>query len=364
VFIDMWPITANLVFGTYAPAPSGIVVVQPLRIYMVINNATLRRVDGNISLPVLSMNLSLDVDSWTWGFNASLPGSTLANLEPATNGAPVEVEASINGEVYRARVEGISRSREFGKSDIRITGRGKSALLDAPYAPVLSFGNLTNDRTAQQLIVDVLTLNGVSLGWSVNWGLTDWIVPTGVFTHQGTYISAVNEIVQSAGGYLQPHASTQSMSVLARYPTLPWDWDTTAIDFELPGDVTTRESIDWQERARYNRVYVSGVQQGVVGRVTRAGTAGDLLAPMVTHSLITHADAARQRGGAILANTGRIANVGLRLPVLAETGVIKPGNMVRYVDSGVTRVGIVRSVAVEAGFPEIWQNLGIETHVN
>lgn len=367
LFQDMWPVTTALVFGNgrdTIPLPVGLIVVQQREVYIMVNDATLRRVEGNINLPVISMSLSLDVDSWTWGFNASLPGSTLPNLEPSTMGAPVEVEASINGQVYRALVEGISRSREFGKSDIRVSGRGKTALLDAPYSPVMTFGNLADDRTAQQLVIDVLTLNGVGIGWDVNWGLTDWLVPMGVFTHQGTYISAINDIAQSVGGYLQPDPSAQAVKILARYPTLPWDWGTTDIDYELPSNVTTREAIEWQEKARYNRVYVSGVQQGVIGQVTRYGTAGDLLAPMATHPLITHADAARQRGGAILAQTGRIANVNLRLPVLNETGIITPGKMVRYVDGGNTRVGIVRSVAVDVGFPEIWQSIGVETHVN
>jgi len=111
-------------------------------------------------------------------------------------------------------------------------------------------------------------------------------------------------------------------------------------------------------------VFVSGVQQGVLGQVTRAGTAGDLLAPMITDALITHADAARQRGLSILSNTGRHANVTLKLPVLAETGIITPGKFVRYVDGATTRAGIVRSVGVEVAMPDIFQTLGIETHVN
>ena len=39
--------------------------------------------------------------------------------------------------------------------------------------------------------------------------------------------------------------------------------------------------------------------------MTRAGTAGDVLAPMVVDALITQAAAARQRGIAVLADTGR-----------------------------------------------------------
>lgn len=344
------------------PVIPGQVVVPVRRVYMVINNASLRRVDGNIALHSTSMTLGLDVDSWTWSFSAALPGRVLSDLEPASSGAPVELEAMINGTVFRVLVESISRERTFGKNDIRVQGRGKTALLDGPYAPVRSFGN-TIDRTAQQLMGDVLTVNNVPMGWAVNWGLTDWLVPAGVFAHQGSYISALNTIAAAAGGYIQPHASLQSLDVRARYPVAPWAWGAVLPDFELPADVTTREGIEWVEKARYNRVFVSGQQSGVLGQVTRAGTAGDLLAPMVTDALITTAAAARQRGISVLGNTGRQANISLRLPVLAETGVITPGKFVRYVDAGTTRTGLVRSVSVTTNFPQVWQSIGVETHV-
>ena len=328
---------------------------------MVLNSASLRRVDGNIQLPVFNMSLNIDADSWAWSFSAALPSSVLANLEPATSGAPVEVEAMINGVPYRALVERIGRERSFGKSDIRVTGRGKTALLDSPYAPARSFVN-TSARTAQQLMGDVLSVNGVPMGWTVNWGLEDWLVPAGVFAQQGSYIAALNAIANAAGGYIQPHASLQSLSVLPRYPAAPWNWGTVVPDFELPSAVTTREGIEWIEKARYNRVFVSGQQSGVLGQVTRAGTAGDLLAPMITDALITTAAAARQRGIATLADTGRQAEVTLRLPVLAETGVITPGKFVRYTDGGAARIGIVRSTGIEVGMPEIWQTLGVQTY--
>lgn len=341
--------------------PTQTVVVSIQRIYMVVNNASLRRVDGNILLPTLSMTLGLDVDSWTWSFSAALPGRALIDLEPAGNGSPVEVEAVINGTAFRALVESIERTREFGTNDLRITGRGKTALLDAPYAPTLNFTN-RQARTAQQLMGDVLTFNGVPLGWDVQWGLVDWSIPAGVFNHQGSYIGALNKIVASAGGYVQPHASSQIIKVLPRYPTVPWEWDTVTPDFQLPADVTSRESLRWIEKPAYNRVFVSGQEVGVLGQVTRTGTAGEILAPMVVDALLTNATAARQRGIAVLADTGRQIEVSLRLPVLAETGIIVPGAFVDYQDGSVSRRGLVRSTQVEAGLPEVWQTLGVQTY--
>lgn len=352
--------------GISIPPDDGIpepLVVVPLRsVYVQVNATSLRRVSDGLPLPALSISMSLDADSWVWSFNASLPASELPNVE-GVEGEPVELEASINGESFRLLVERITRERTFGKAAIQISGRGKLALLDAPYAPVMNFGN-TDPRTVQQLMNDVLTLNGVSLGWLVNFEPEDWLVPANVFSHRGTYISALNDIAAAAGAYVQPHASGNELFIRSRYPVAPWKWATDVYpDFELPSAPVTRESIEWIDKPRYNRVYVSGIGAGVQGRVTRAGTAGDLLAPAVTHALITAAAGARQRGIVELAQTGRMANTTLRLPVLDETGIITPGKFVKYVDGTSTRIGIVRAVSVEVGMPQVWQSIQLETHV-
>lgn len=364
LFVTPWSSDSNLVFicEKHVTPPGSTVVVPVRRVYIVINNATLKRVDGDVQLPTYSMSMSLDVDSWTWGFNASVPANLLDVLMPDEDGTPVELEASINGVPYRLMAEKLSRERAFGNAAIRVTGQGKNTMLGAPYAPIQSFSN-SIDRTAQQLMGDALTFNGISIGWDVDWNIDDWLVPAGVWNKQGSYIDALSAIAGAAGAYLQPHATDQVMRVLARYPSAPWEWGDVTPDFELPADVTTKESIEWRNKPVYNRVFVSGTSAGVLGQVTRAGTAGDLVAPMVTDALITQAVAARQRGIAVLSDTGRQALVNLKLPVLAETGVITPGKFVRYVDGSDIKLGIVRSTGVEATYPEVWQSLTVETHV-
>lgn len=52
----------------------------------------------------------------------------------------------------------------------------------------------------------------------------------------------------------------------------------------------------------------------------------------------------------------------LRLPVLAETGIIEPGAFVEYQDGSVTGLGLVRATQVQAGFPEVWQTLGVQAY--
>ncbi|SUD95433.1 Uncharacterised protein [Ralstonia mannitolilytica] len=363
LFAALAPADGHLLFvceNHTEPPPSGEPVVVPVRrVYFVINNVTLHRLPDGLPVPVFSLSLSLDAASWTWGFDAQLPAKAESLVAPGTASGPVELVASVNGTAFRVLAENISRERTFGDASIRVSGRGRNAVLAAPYAPVMTFSN-AEARTARQLMDDVLTLNGIPLGWTVDWGLTDWNVPAGVFARQGTWIEALTSIASAVGGYLIPHPSDQSIRVRHRYPVAPWDWAAVTPDFVLPLDAVARESLRWLEKPAYNRVFVSGQDVGVLGQVTRAGSAGDVLAPMVVDSLITEAAAARQRGIAVLADTGQQIEVSLRLPVLAETGIIEPGAFVEYQDGSVTRLGLVRSTQVEVGMPEVWQTLGVQ----
>jgi len=117
---------------------------------------------------------------------------------------------------------------------------------------------------------------------TVDWALTDWLVPTGVFAKQGTWIKALTTIVSAAGGYLLlPHPSEKILRVRHRYPVAPWHWSQELMpDFVLPVDAVERESLHWFDKPAYNRVLVSGQETGVLGQVTRAGTAGDMLAAL------------------------------------------------------------------------------------
>ncbi len=354
---------ANLVFGAQACyLLPGTMVVPIRRTYVTINSIDLRRVDGNIAIPTYTFSMSLDTDSWTWSWSATLPSDARPYVTPATNGDPAELEVTINGTPFRLAAEGIGRDRAFANTRIKVRGRGKAAILDAPYAPVLNQGN-TIARTAQQLMGDVLTINGVGIGWAVDWRITDWLVPGNVWAHQGVYIESILDIAGAAGAYVQPHPTLATLIVLPRYPSVPWGWAATVIpDFELPPSVVSVEGIDWRRKPGYDRVHVSGTSQGVLGEVTRTGTAGAVVAPMVTHSLITHADAARQRAMAVLGNTGKQAHVSLKLPVLPETGIITPGKFVRYADGADTRLGLVRATSIDWSRPVLRQTISVETH--
>lgn len=338
------------------PNPDGTWIVPILQAYIVLNETSLTRVSDGAVIPVMDLSLSLDSDAWTWSWRASAPWSARALLIPG----PVEVQANINGVPIRLVCESMQRQRGFGSDRIALSGRGRNAELGAPVGQRMAFG-VPSTMTAAQLMAEVLSNNGVPLPWSVDFGLTDWTVPAGVWSLQGTRMDALQAIAAAAGGYLQPHDTDPSLIVRHRYPTAPWDWAGMAPDYQLPAEVVQQEGTEWRTRPAYNRVFVSGESAGVLADVTRTGTAGDLLADMVTDSLITHTDAARQRGLAILADSGEQVHYTLRLPVLEETGVIVPGKSVRYTEGAAQRIGLVRSTAVEVRGAQVWQQIIVET---
>lgn len=361
IFEEAWTDDGKLVFVCYRkdgnPDP-GTIVVPVQRTYIVLNSIELHRVSDGLEIPAKAFSMSLDVNSWTWTWQASIPGRALS-LVQGVDGDAVEVEARVNDVPYRLIVEGHPRERSFASDWISVSGRGRSALLDQPDVPIINHGNAIA-MSAQQLALQVLTLNGVSIGWDIEWGLTDWQVAANAWTLQGNYIAALSDMASAVGGYLQPHNTAQTIRMLPRYPKQPWLWSTIAPDYELPVDVVAVEGTDWVRNPAYNRVYISGEAAGFFS-AKRGGTPGDFCSPMVTHPLLAHIEAARQRGIAELSAAGRSQSVTLSLQVLPQTGVIRPGKFVRYVDGGLERLGLVRSTNVSwEGNAKLRQRISLE----
>ncbi len=364
VFVEPWHTGSDLVFiCCRETAPPGATITVPRRkVYIVLNSITLHRVDTGAELHAHSFSMSLDYQSWTWQWSASLHHDAASHLGRKVNGDPAELAVEVNGVPFRLRLERIGKDRRFlPQQRWSVSGKGKASILAAPWAPELSFGNAAGARTAQQLALEALSINGAGIGWSIDWQLQDWLVPAGAWTFRGQYIDAINDIAGAAGGYVQPHPTDAVLRILPRYPSAPWAWADVTPDFEIPADVAEVEGTEYLDKPAYNRVFVGGIGSGVFGPITRAGTAGDVIAPQVTHALITDATAHRQRGLAELADAGRQELVKLNMQVLPETGVIVPGKFIRYLGEQ-TVMGIVRGVSIDWAAPKLRQTLEIETH--
>lgn len=343
------------------PCGRGPRVVPIRRVYIVLDSASLVRVADNAEIPVQALALAIDTDSWAWSLRATLAGRAALALVRGTD-EPVEVEAEINGYKWRALVDSWQVSRAWARGDYTITGRSRAASLASPYAAARTYTE-TAQRTAQQLAEQELPL-----GWTLDWQLPTWLVPAGAWSYsERTPIEAIATIAASAGGYLQPHRTDPKLIAAPRYPTPPWKWATATPDLTLPLDIITELGSDWQPRPEYNVVFVRGRDQGVLLRVHRDGTAGDIDAPMVVDPLITETAAGTARGTTILAAAGLQSRETLTLPLDdGLAGLLTPGQLLKVTDGATDWRGLIRGVSVRASLNgrnlSVRQAVDVERH--
>jgi len=326
-------------------------IIPTLKVYLVTHEIAVVRLPGREPIPTKSINLSIDADSWAWGFTASIPLRALELVEPTAAG-PVEIEITVNGIRWIMLVEGFDLRREFGASEANLRGRSLAAYLAEPYAPKRSFTQ-ASPFTARQLAEQELERATLATGFDLDWQLPDWLVPAGAWSYESlTPMQVITRIVESVGGSLNAHTQLKRMVAQSRYLSLPWEWDSQTPHRTLPIDVVKTLSARWSEKPEFNAVYVGGEREGIIARVRRFGTAGDQLAPMVIDPLITHTDAARERGRAVLADSGRQAIVTLELPMLPSIGLLEPGRLIAVGENGNSWRGLVRGTNVSANWSQ------------
>lgn len=375
------PITdqsVDLIFGLVCKPTSTHALLQilPARFYMTTHTIFAQRLPDLADIPIFEATVAADSGSYCWSLSASGPASLFEQLAPV-GGLPAHIKVTLDGIPFVFAVDSLARTKSFGQTGVRVQGRSVTALIAAPYLRASTRANAT-DMTAQQIALDALASTGIDLDWGIgagafaNGGLVDWLVPTGAWSHQGTPLDAVQAVVQAAGGYLQSHRSAATL--LARHPYgqrmgdnpgAPWGWMTGPADVELATDALITEGVERKDGADINGVYVSGTSAGVLAMVKRTATAGDKLAAMVTDPLITHVDAARQRGLSILGAAGHKFAVSLDLPVLTgagQPGVLDVGQLVQINAAQPWRAR-VRSVSVQAKQPTLRQTITLERHL-
>lgn len=360
----------HLLFGRVCgmpPGPAASLVILPARFYMAVHTLTAHRWPDLAALPIFDVSLSADAGSFAWTFSASGPADLFDALAPSA-GLPAQIRITLDGIPFVFLVDSLQREERFGKRGARISGRSATALLARPYARETARLN-ASVATAQQLAESVLDATGATL----DWGLTDWLVPAGAWSHTGTPLAALQAIVEAAGGYVQSHRTTATLLARHPYPELPggmvggpWNWGGAfAADVELAPDAIITSGIERRDGPDLNGVYVSGTTQGVLALVRRTGTAADKLASLITDPLITAQEAALQRGLAVLGAAGPKHLVQIELPILTgagQPGVLDVGQLVQVNTASPWR-GRVRSVSVNAAMPKARQTVQLERHL-
>lgn len=356
-------LTVDLVFKLtgcpWATIPTLVIPIQ--RSYFVSNAAVIVTLPDLIPLNVTQITISSDIDTWCWSFSASLPTSEQLNLiQPGLDGTPVEARITINGQIWEFLIEGYTHDRQFAKSGITIKGRSTSAYLAEPYAAIGESSNNMTGISARQLA----DLTVFPTGWTIDWQLIDWYLLAGAWSHRGTPIDRLLTLAESVGASVQTDPHLKNIGMIKRYPVLPWNFAAALPYAQLPPDIVLDLAVDWVKKPAYNAVYVSGEAVGVTAQIKRAGSAGNYNAPMAVNALITHVDAARMRGEAILADTGAQGNVILTLPIEGVAGMIPPGKLIEITEAAPWR-GLTRGVNVTANWASgltVRQVVEVERH--
>lgn len=283
------------------PDPDVSRFLVPLRlVYAMFNEATVTRLPSGATVEVGSLTLTEDADGGDIDVSLEVLGpASLDLVAPGSTGEPAILQALVNGLPWQFIAEDWDCTEEHGTLSVaRVRGRSLSALLGAPFSSVRDYTEAAT-RSLAQLADQELP----AAGWTLDWQAADWSVPAGAWTYQAlSPAQAIGRCAEAAGAIVMPARAAQTLTVQPRYPVLPWDWQTTAPDYEVPRDVLLRASGRYPQPEQANGVYVhGGPVGGVLAWARRTGSAGDRLAATVEDALLTTPTGARARAARILA---------------------------------------------------------------
>lgn len=346
-------------------------VVRPQRrTYVVINEVSFVRLPDRTPIEVSRISLSASRSAWGWTFDVELADPTQLPLLKPTAAGPRQFEVSLNGHVWTGIIESFQKQREFADGGVRLSGRSRTALLAAPYAPA-RVKVAIEDRSMAQLVAEELA----DTGFTGEYQTVDWTVPGGAwFYDASTPLEAISALAEASGAVVQSHPQDLSLHVRASYPTSPWLWRETQPAHVVQEDIVLTESLQMRSAPLYDAVVVTGEipGKGVTCKVRKAGEAGQLYAQQVSSPLISVAAAGAERGRNVLSDRGEQAAVDLTVPLFpkplkaGEVGAIMPLDLVEVVAAEGTWHGQCESLRIEVVIDQqavvIEQTATIERH--
>lgn len=383
-----WPSSVNIAFGvsrcTGGHTGNAPFYILPARFYMQVHDITAELLPqvGNspgVFIDIPSVTVAADTGSFCRSFSAVGHISLFDQLAPV-GGLPQRIRITLDGIAFVFVVGPVRETEAFGKRGVQFSGHSVTKLLSDPYARAGTYFNSTA-QTAQQLAENVLQYTGVTL----DWGVTDWLVPAGAWSHHGTPLSAVQSIAASIGGYVQSHRTEPVLQVRHPYPLLagglpggPWNWYAAGVtpDVSLASEALMTIGTERRDGVDLNGVDVTGTNQGVWRKVTRIGTAGEKTpGSPVVDPLITADEAASQRGLSILGAAGAKHFIDFELPILTGSaypgspGILEVGqlalvNQINHLGQVAPWRGRLRGVSASASFGgKVRQTINVERHL-
>lgn len=333
-------------------------VIPLLRVYMTVHSIRAVLLPSLERVQLSGVSISSNDDGFGWSLSATGPEHLIDQLAPV-GGLPARIRVTIDGIDWVFVVDPPDRTRKFAERKVSVVGQSATALLGAPYMPSSDWANPGGAFTAQQLVAKALEFTGVD----IDWGITDWLVPAGAWSFQGTPLAVAQRVAEAVGAVVRSHRTDETLQFAPRYPAMPWEWDAAPLDVQMPGQIMTSDSLQNRRNPDWEAVYVLGQTHGKKGHVVRTGTAGAVLAPQVIDSLITHPDAARQRGQAVLGAAGRGYTQNMTVPLLtggSNPGLILPGYLLQVDEPGESWRGLVRGITINESAPTVRQQLVVE----
>ncbi|MGI2021728.1 hypothetical protein [Shewanella glacialipiscicola] len=293
---------------------------QIRRYYLMQPTITCVRVSD--SLPIVIVSCSISQSRGQWARSVSLEFSSRIDAQRAHNELLL---ITINGYEFYAIAEQPSSSKAFGVETHSSTGRSRAAELSSPYLLPISYTN-TVLRSLGGIIGDLLQ----NTGWTAELsGISDFSVPAGAFSvGNKSPIDAINEAASQLGCMILADDATRKLTIIPRWPTVPWEMATAVPDLTVHDAVITNYSETTSINPLCNVVWLRGEQQGINAKVKRSGSAGNIPAADISAQLIVDNQAARIAGTNALADTGDKLNVTLSLPVMADLPPVVPGMLI------------------------------------
>ncbi|MEN8616995.1 hypothetical protein [Shewanella baltica] len=293
---------------------------QIRRYYLMQPTITCVRVSD--SLPIVITSVSISQSRGQWARSVSLEFSSRIDAQRAHNELLL---ITINGYEFYAIAEQPSASKAFGIETHSSTGRSRAAELSSPYLLPISYTN-TVLRSLGGIIGDLLQ----NTGWTAELsGIPDFSVPAGAFSvGNKSPIDAINEAASQLGCMILADDATRKLTIIPRWPTVPWEMATAVPDLTVHDAVITNYSESVSRNPLCDVVWLRGEQQGISAKVKRTGSAGNIPAADISAQLIVDNQAARIAGTNALADTGDKLNVTLSLPVMIDLPPATPGMLI------------------------------------
>ncbi|WP_337055060.1 hypothetical protein [Pseudoxanthomonas sp. USHLN014] len=338
--------------------------------YIVLNTINVVRLPDRTPIEVESISIAGDKQSWGYSLQLTLADPSQLSLLKPTAAGPRQLEVAINGYLWTFLAESYAVNREWGGGGVSVTGRSRTALLAAPYAPARAKATTQAWSMAQLAAQEVQ-----DTGYQVTYDTVDWQVPAGAWYYDGLApLDALTRLAEASGAVVQSDPAELELRISAGYPVSPWAWPTTVPAAIVQDDIVLATSLQVRSVPQYDAVVVTGELQGkgVTAVVRRAGEGGTLFAPQASDQLINVAAAASERGRNILCDRGEQASIDHTLPLFpagspaGQTGRVLPLDLVEVREAEGTWQGLCTAISISARRDDkavvVEQTLTIERH--